>query len=97
MHRLASVVVPLLVAIGANLWLHGGPGSVPSRDMWSSRRRSVFALAAVSAVLAVLAFLTRAEWASSKVPSDVALSILLGLFCVALALLIAALPGRRDL
>ena len=69
---------------------------MPSRQLWSSRRRSVFALAAVGAVLAILAFLTRAQWAGSMVPSDVALSVLLGLTFITLALLIAALP-RRDL
>jgi len=94
MHRLASVVVPILVAVGASVWLHGRPGSVPSRQLWSSRRRSVFALAGVSAVLAVLALLTRAQWAGSKVPSDVALSVLLGLIFITLGLLIAALPRR---
>jgi len=97
MDRLASVVVPVLVAFGASIWLYGKPGRTQRREAPFPRRHSVLALAGVSAALAVLAFFTRAQWVGSTIPSGTAVSVFLGLILLTVALLYAAVPPQRGL
>ena len=97
MHRLAAVVIPILVAVGASFWLYGRPGLHQRLRAPRSRHRLVLALALFSAASAVLAFVTRAGWVGGRIASDVAVSVFLGLILLTLALLYAALPPQRDL
>ncbi len=97
MHRVASILIPILVAVGTSFWLYGRPGPQQRLQASRSRHRVVLAFALLSACSAVLAFVTRARWAGSRISSGVALSLFVGLIFLTLALLYAALPPQRDL
>ena len=97
MHRLATALIPILVAVGTSVWLYGRPGPQQRLHAPRSRHRVVLALAFFTAASALLAFLTRARWVGSRISSDLALSLFLGLILLTLAFLYAALPPQRDL
>src|SRR2546425_10349173 len=97
MHRIAAALIPILVAVGASFWLYGRPGPQQRLEAPRSRHRLVLALALLSASSALLAFFTRTRWVGSRISSDVALSLFLGLILLTLAFLYAALPPQRDL
>ena len=97
MHRVVAALIPILVAVSTSFWLYGRPGPQQPLQAPRSRRRLVLALALLSAVSAMLAFITRARWVGSWISSDVALSLFLGLILLTVAFLYAALPPQRDL
>ena len=94
MHRIAAIVLPIIVGFGASAWLYGWPGPRQRLQAPRLRHHIVFSVTVFTMTTALLAFVTRGHWVETQIWSDAALSLFLGLIVVSVALLFALLPPQ---
>ena len=97
MHRIASALIPILLAVAASVWLYGWPGPRQRLEAPRGRQRVVLGIALSALAASPLVFVTRDYWGEARMAGDEPLSLFFGLILVFVALLYAVLPPQRDL
>ena len=101
MNAFLAFLVPIGVGALLSAWLYGAPGRRQRSVAPDVRRRTVFALAALVALLAITMFFTRTHWFRVIVITglrlQVAGQVFLGLILLLVSVLYAAVPPQRDL